>query len=163
MNSSLEQLVNLSKLDTQIDSYNPKIEAINAKLEEKKGSINALVEKKHETQNSITRLEALISDTNRQIAEQGEKMKKISARSSSLKKEKEIEATQTEETLGKEQLESLNEDIERNEKAVEVKKADLKELDEKINEANAELKELENETASSLKEIENSKKELYKQ
>ena len=68
MNSSLEQLVNLSKLDTQIDSYNPKIEAINAKLEEKKGSINALVEKKHETQNSITRLEELISDTNRQIA-----------------------------------------------------------------------------------------------
>ena len=48
MNSSLEQLVNLSKLDTQIDSYNPKIEAINAKLEAKKGSINALVEKKHE-------------------------------------------------------------------------------------------------------------------
>ena len=163
MNSSLEQLVNLSKLDTQIDSYNPKIEAINAKLEEKKGSINALVEKKHEIESSITRLEALISDTNRQIAEQGEKMKKISARSSSLKKEKEIEATQTEETLGKEQLESLNEDIERNEKAVEVKKADLKELDEKINEANTELKELENETASSLKEIEDSKKELYKQ
>ena len=60
MNSSLEQLVNLSKLDTQIDSYNPKIEAINAKLEEKKGLINALVEKKRETQNLVTRLEACL-------------------------------------------------------------------------------------------------------
>lgn len=163
MNPSLEQLVNLSKLDAQIDSYNPKIEAINAKLDAKKGSIDALVAKKHECESAITRLEALISDTNRQIAEQGEKMKKISARSSSLKKEKEIEATQTEETLGKEQLESLNEDIERNEKAVEVKKADLAEIDEKIKEANTELKELESEVATSLKEIEESKKELYKQ
>lgn len=163
MNPSLEQLVNLSKLDAQIDSYNPKIEAINAKLDAKKGSIDALVAKKHECESTITRLEALISDTNRQIAEQGEKMKKISARSSSLKKEKEIEATQTEETLGKEQLESLNEDIERNEKAVEVKKADLAEIDEKIKEANTELKELESEVATSLKEIEESKKELYKQ
>lgn len=163
MNPSLEQLVNLSKLDAQIDSYNPKIEAINAKLQAKKDSIDELVAKKHEIEGAITRLEALISDTNRQIAEQGEKMKKISARSSSLKKEKEIEATQTEETLGKEQLESLNEDIERNEKAIEIKKADLAELNDKIAASQNELESTEKEVEENLKSIEESKKDLYAQ
>lgn len=163
MNPSLEQLVNLSNIDKQIDSYNPQIVAINAKIEAKKQAIQTLVNKKHETESAITRLEALISDTNRQIAEQGEKIKKISARSASLKKEKEIEATQSEETLSKEQLVSLNEDIERNEKAVEIKKADLAELNEKITSSEAELKEVEKEVEESLKSIEESKKDLYAQ
>ena len=163
MNPSLEQLVNISKIDAQIDSFNPQIAAINAKVETKKQAIEALNANKAELESAITRLEALISDTNRQIAEQGEKMKKIGARSASLKKEKEIEATQSEETLTKEQLESLNEDIERNEKAVEIKKADLAELNEKIKSAKADLESAKSEVEVSLKEIEKSKKGLYKQ
>lgn len=163
MNPSLEQLVNISKIDAKIDSFNPQIEAINAKVDAKKQALYALEKNKAECESSITRLEALISDTNRQIAEQGEKIKKISARSATLKKEKEIEATQSEETLTKEQLESLNADIERNEKAVEIKKADLAELNEKIKNAKTDLESAKSEVEASLKEIEESKQDLYKE
>ena len=162
MNENLRQLVELSSIDKQIDDYNPQIDAINAKLFAKKDEIDKISSQINDLESTITKITSLISDTNRQIAEHNDKIKKIATSAASLKKEKEITATQSEEILTKEQLESLNEDIARNEALVATKEADAKALKEQRTKLENELKEVEKEVKASLKDIENSKSGLYK-
>lgn len=162
MNENLRQLVEISVIDKQIDEYNPQIEKINAKLFAKKDEIEKLGKQIDEFESTIVKITNLISDTNRQIAEHNDRIKKITTRSASLKKEKEISAIQSEEILTKEQLESLNEDIARNEALIALKQSDTKTLKEQKQKLESELKEIQKEVESSLKDIESNKAGLYK-
>lgn len=162
MNENLRQLVEISAIDKQIDEYNPQIQKINAKLFAKKDEIDKLDKQIDDFEDAIVKITNLISDTNRQIAEHNERIKKITSRSASLKKEKEISAVQSEEILTKEQLESLNEDIMRNETLIATKQSDLKTLKEQKQNLQTQLKEIQKEVELSLKEIENNKADLYK-
>lgn len=162
MNENLRQLVEISVIDKQIDEYNPQIERINARLFAKKDEIEKLGKQIDEFEGAIVKITNLISDTNRQIAEHNDKIKKITTRSASLKKEKEISAIQSEEILTKEQLESLNEDIARNEALIAIKQSDTKTLKEQKQKLEGELKEIQKEVESSLKDIESNKAGLYK-
>lgn len=121
MNKHLQQLVELSKIDKEIDLFEPKIEEANHKYE-------TVLATKESISAQIATLEAEIA--NEQIKKQknelhlGELTTKLSdnaRKSSEIKTEREMKSLQLEEEIAKEQVNFANEEIARLEKVIETK------------------------------------------
>ncbi|EAL0869941.1 hypothetical protein B6632_07570, partial [Campylobacter jejuni] len=111
MNKYLEQLVLLSKIDQEIDSYEPKIDSINKTLKDaelKIEKINADLEKIDE---EIKDIENQKIQNNAHISEFSAKIKDLSKKSGAVKTEKEANALKIEEDIAKEQLDAANDEI----------------------------------------------------
>lgn len=163
MNKYLEQLVNLSEIDKQIDSYAPRLEAINRNLNTKKDQIAKIDEQTSIIDTEITEIKAQISSTNIHIAEFNTKIKEISKKSSSVKTEKEIKALNLEEELAKDQLEAANEEIVRLERIIESKNTTRDELQAQKIESLSQLDILQNDTNEEKQAIEHERAIIYKQ
>ncbi|HHP5562514.1 TPA: zinc ribbon domain-containing protein, partial [Campylobacter jejuni] len=121
MNKYLEQLVLLSKIDQEIDSYEPKIDSINKTLKDaelKIEKINADLEKIDE---EIKDIENQKIQNNAHISEFSAKIKDLSKKSGVVKTEKEANALKIEEDIAKEQLDAANDEIVRLDKILENK------------------------------------------
>lgn len=130
MNKYLEQLVLLSKIDQEIDSYEPKIDSINKTLKDtelKIGKINTDLEKIDE---EIKDIENQKVQNNAHISEFSAKIKELSKKSGAVKTEKEANALKIEEDIAKEQLDAANDEIVRLDKILENKETYKKELEE---------------------------------
>lgn len=130
MNKYLEQLVLLSKIDQEIDSYEPKIDSINRTLKDaelKIGKINTDLEKIDE---EIKDIENQKIQNNAHISEFSAKIKDLSKKSGVVKTEKEANALKIEEDIAKEQLDAANDEIVRLDKILENKETYKKELEE---------------------------------
>lgn len=121
MNKHLQQLVDLSKIDKEIDAFEPKIEEANHKYE-------TVLATKESISAQIAALEEEIA--NEQIKKQknelhlGELTNKLSEnakKSSEIKTEREMKSLQLEEEIAKEQVNFANEEIARLEKVIETK------------------------------------------
>ena len=121
MNKHLQQLVDLSKIDKEIDAFEPKIEEANHKYE-------TVLATKESISAQIATLEEEIA--NEQIKKQknelhlGELTTKLSEnakKSSEIKTEREMKSLQLEEEIAKEQVNFANEEIARLEKVIETK------------------------------------------
>lgn len=121
MNKHLQQLVDLSKIDKEIDAFEPKIEEANHKYE-------TVLATKESISAQIATLEEEIA--NEQIKKQknelhlGELTTKLSdnaRKSSEIKTEREMKSLQLEEEIAKEQVNFANEEIARLEKIIETK------------------------------------------
>jgi len=119
MNKHLKDLIELSNIDAQIDSFEPKIEKINALLNEE-------LDKKSKIQREIEDLEDEVKSTKLKIQkndlhlqELSDRLNELSKKSGQLKTEKEIKAIQLEEELAKEQINFSNEEIQRHQKIIE--------------------------------------------
>ncbi|MDX2330939.1 zinc ribbon domain-containing protein [Campylobacter hepaticus] len=147
MNKYLEQLVLLSKIDQEIDSYEPKIESIHKTLKDaelKIENINAGLEK---IDDEIKDIENQKIQNNAHIAEFLAKIKELSKKSGAVKIEKEANALKIEEDIAKEQLDAANDEIIRLDKILDNKEIYKKELqeekfkqEENINEIRANIK-----------------------
>jgi predicted nucleic acid-binding Zn-ribbon protein len=150
MNKHLLQLIELSKIDSAIDSYGPKEAQINKnlhlimqKVDDNKSKIEAL-------QGEVDDIKLKISKNNAHLSELAEKLKGIEKKSSVVKNEKEAKSIQLEEEIAKEQIVFANEEIERLDKSKKAKGNEVKEL-LKINEEL--LQEAESTKEDSKKEI----------
>lgn len=161
MNKNLEELVELSKFDFDIDAFLPKLDAINEKLNLKSGEIANIDQQIEATTSDMEDISAQISTTNTHIAEFSNKIKDVSKKTSAIKTEREMKALNLEENLAKEQLTAANEDITRLEKLIEIKNDIKKELENKKESLEAELKELEDSTKKEKDEIEKDRSALY--
>ncbi|MBZ7954436.1 zinc ribbon domain-containing protein [Campylobacter sp. W0018] len=131
MNKHLEQLVLLSKIDQEIDSFEPKIDSIAKNLKDTENKISQI-------NTQISDLELEIEDVKNQkiqnnlhISEFSAKIKELGKKSGSVKTEKEANALKIEEDIAKEQLDSANDEIIRLDKILENKELFKKELLEK--------------------------------
>lgn len=163
MNKYLEQLVNLSEIDKQIDSYVPRLEAISKNLNAKKDQIAKIDEQIIAIDTEITEIKAQISSTNIHIAEFNTKIKEISKKSSSVKTEKEIKALNLEEELAKDQLEAANEEIIRLERIIDTKNITRDDLQKQKTEFLAQLETLQEGTSQEKQTIEQERAVIYKQ
>ena len=163
MNKYLEQLVNLSEIDKQIDSYVPRLEAINKNLNAKKDQIAKIDEQITEIDTEITEIKAQISSTNIHIAEFNTKIKEIAKKSNSVKTEKEIKALNLEEELAKDQLEAANEEIIRLERIIDTKNITKEDLQKQKSALLDELSTLQNDTNQEKQTIEQERSVIYKQ
>lgn len=163
MNKYLEQLVNLSQIDKKIDSYAPRIEAINKDLNAKKEEIALKADKINSIDNEIVELKAQILSTNAHIIEFNLKIKDVSKKSGSAKTEREVKALNLEEDLAKDQLEAANEEITRLERIIESKEVLKGELQTNQNDLESSLSEIEDKVGLEMVGIEKERSEIYSQ
>ena len=161
MNKYLQQLVELSDLDKQIDGFIPRIQDIEKaykNIEEECETITVNIERLDE---EVSDLKSQKSGTNAHIAEFSAKIKDVAKKSLSAKSEKEIKALSLEEDIAKEQLEAANEEIARLEKLIDSKNSQKDELGAKKAELEENLKNIKGKTLSELENIGKEREEVY--
>ena len=156
MNKYLEQLVELSTIDKDIDDFTPRLEKVQSVLRATKDEQAAILAQIEEAATSVTELKNQKSQTNAHIAEFSAKIKDVAT-----KTEKEIKALQLEDELAKEQLEAANEEVERLEKIIDSKNALKSELEAKAAELGENLTKIESEISAEVGAIERQRDEIY--
>ncbi len=161
MNTHLEELIELSKLDKSIDDFTPQIEAAQKKLARK-------ITKRDESLKSIEAINAQIEDAKSKIASfeeqikvQQEQMAQGVTKMNAVKNEKELQALQIEEELAKERVKFANEEIERQNRLLEVREAELVEARELFEKNNREVDKVSLEVNDKLTSIEVDKAKLF--
>lgn len=161
MNKYLQQLVELSDLDKQIDGFIPRIQDIEKaykNIEEECETITVSIERLDE---EVSDLKSQKSGTNAHIAEFSAKIKDVVKKRSNVKNEKESKALSLEEDIAKEQLEAANEEIARLEKLIDSKNSQKDELGAKKAELEENLKNIKSKTSSELENIGKEREEVY--
>jgi len=121
MNKHLQQLVDLSKIDKEIDAFEPKIEEANHKYETvlaTKESISAQIATLEE---EIANEQIKKQKNELHLSELTEKLSENAKKSAEIKTEREMKSLQLEEEIAKEQVNFANEEIARLEKVIETK------------------------------------------
>ena len=121
MNKHLQQLVDLSKIDKEIDSFEPKIEEANHKYETVLAT-KENIEKQISTLEEEIQAEQLKKQKNElHLAELTDKLSENAKKSAEIKTEREMKSLQLEEEIAKEQVNFANEEIARLEKVIDIK------------------------------------------
>ncbi|WP_122894069.1 zinc ribbon domain-containing protein [Arcobacter peruensis] len=161
MNKYLQDLIKLSKFDTAISMFEPKIENEKAKLatfvetaEEIKASINALYLEIDDIKSKRTK-------NNIHLSELKSKLEDISKKNDSVQTEKELKALQLEEEIAKEQIAFANEEINRLDALAETKEESLKELQDKLTEEEESIKEIQVAVDNTIEEINKERNVVY--
>lgn len=161
MNKYLEQLIELSKLDKEIDDFGPRI----AKVEKK---LKLSLDKEKELKAQTDTFSADIADAKLKkakneahLAELSAKLKDLAKKSALVKTAKEIKALQLEEEISKEQCDFANEEIGRLDKIIELKGQNIALLQEKLSLAASEAEEIRTSIDAQIQQIEQERKDIY--
>ncbi len=122
MNQHLKQLIDLSKVDKEIDAFEPQIEEANYNYEAALAKTKSIESDIENLTNEIRDEEGKKQKNNLHLAELSKKLEDNSKKSSEVKTEREMKSLQLEEEIAKEQVAFANEEIERLERIIENKK-----------------------------------------
>ncbi len=163
MNKYLQDLIKLSKFDTAISMFEPKIEKEKAKLatfvetaSTIKASINSIYLEIDDVKSKRTK-------NNIHLAELKTKLENIAKKNKDVHNEKELKALQLEEEIAKEQVSFANEEIDRLDNLAKSKEAVLKELQEKLATEEEDIKEVQQIVDNTIEEINKERNEVYQQ
>ena len=163
MNKYLQDLIKLSKFDTAISMFEPKIDNEKAKLatfvetaEAIKASINTLYLEIDDVKSKRTK-------NNIHLSELKTKLDNIAKKNKDVANEKELKALQLEEEIAKEQISFANEEIERLDNLTVSKEERLKELQAKLAAEEEDIKEIQVAVDNTIEEISNERNSVYKQ
>ncbi|SFV64223.1 FIG137478: Hypothetical protein [hydrothermal vent metagenome] len=155
MSRHIEELVELSKTDKEIDSYQPQLDAADKKIAKAQKKVDESIKK-------IDKINETISDNEQKIASYEEQLKMLSeqlannaTKSKNISTEKEMKALAIEEDIAKEKISFANEEIERLQSINEQKSDEL----EREQEIQSELK---NALDSIVSEVEKEKEAINK-
>ncbi|MBU3015486.1 zinc ribbon domain-containing protein [Poseidonibacter lekithochrous] len=161
MNKYLQDLIKLSKFDTAISMFEPKIENEKAKLatfvetaEDIKASINTLYLEVDDIKSKRTK-------NNIHLSELKSKLESISKKNDNIHTEKELKALQLEEEISKEQISFANEEIVRLDTLAESKEENLKDLQEKLTEEEESIKDIQVAVDNTIEEINKERNVVY--
>ena len=161
MNKYLEQLIELSKLDKEIDDFGPRI----AKVEK---MLKLSLDKERDLKLQAESFQADIADAKLKkakneahLAELSAKLKDLTKKSALVKTAKEIKALQLEEEISKEQCDFANDEINRLDKIIDMKQTNISALQEKIADAVKEAEEIKTSIDSQIQAIEEERRNIY--
>jgi len=161
MNKHLEQLIDLSMIDKEIDAFEPQIEEANLQYE-------ALLATKNGVINEISMLKQEIKDEQLKkqknelhLAELSAKLEENGKKSAEIKTEREMKSLQLEEEIAKEQVNFANEEIARLEKLIDHKQAKIDELETKAVEIEESLSGVKADVDVKLAQIDEERKEVF--
>ncbi|HED7857188.1 TPA: zinc ribbon domain-containing protein [Campylobacter coli] len=161
MNKYLEQLVLLSKIDQEIDSFEPKMESISKALKDAENKIAKFNVELNNLENEIQDVENQKVQNNAHISEFSAKIKELSKKSGAVKTEKEANALKIEEDIAKEQLDAANDEIVRLDKNLENKELFKKELLEERAKEEQNLDEIKVSISSQMDDLEKERMNVY--
>jgi len=161
MNQHLKQLIDLSKVDKEIDAFEPQIEEANSKYEAalaKKKSVDADIEN---LTNEIKEEELKKHKNELHLAELSQKLEENAKKSNEVKTEREMKSLQLEEEIAKEQVSFANEEIERLEKIIESKKEQVEAAKASLVEMESNLESVKAEVDEKLKVINEERQKVF--
>ncbi len=161
MNKHLVQLIELSKIDKELDSFGPKIENINKNLASVIKKENDLVVKKENFLEEKKENELKIRQHELHLQELADKLQEISKKSGAVKTDKEMKALQLEEDIAKEQCDFANDEVVRLQEINEIKDKLIADIDEELKEVSKVVEEKRKEIEKQLNEIEKERKKVY--
>lgn len=125
MNKHIQQLVDLSFIDKDIDAFEPQIDEANSSYEAALAKTKSIETDIENLSNEIKEEELKRSKNEIHLAELSQKLEDNSKKSGEVKTEREMKSLQLEEEIAKEQVTFANEEIERLEKIIESKKEQI--------------------------------------
>ena len=163
MNKYLQDLIKLSKFDTAISMFEPKIENEKAKLatfvetaESIKASINSIYLEIDDVKSKRTK-------NNIHLAELKTKLDNIAKKNKDVHNDKELKALQLEEEIAKEQISFANEEIDRLDNLTKNKEVTLKEFQEKLSVEENDIKEIQVAVDTTIEEINKQRNVVYQE
>jgi len=161
MNKHLEQLIDLSAVDKEIDAFEPQIEEANYKLETILATQTSLTTQIELLQNETKDEEVKKSKNELHLAELSAKLEENSKKSADVKTEREMKSLQLEEEIAKEQVTFANEEIERLDKLISAKEEKVAELEAEMAEINANLETIKAEVDKKLATIDAERQKVF--
>ena len=163
MNKYLRQLVELSKIDKEIDSFGPRIEEVKKTLNQEIQKKSELETKCESLKSEVTECELKIRKNELHLAELTDKMNELSKKSAQVKSEKELKALQLEEEISKEQCDFANEEIERLSKIKDEKNAQIQEIESELETVSKEVDKIRKSIEKEIANIEEQRAKVYEQ
>jgi predicted nucleic acid-binding Zn-ribbon protein len=163
LNKYLQDLIKLSKFDTAISMFEPKIENEKAKLAtfvETAASIKASI---NSIYLEIDDVKSKRTKNNIHLAELKTKLENIAKKNKDVTNEKELKALQLEEEIAKEQISFANEEIERLDNLTKNKELTLKEFQEKLAVEEEDIKEIQVAVDNRIEEISDERNVVYQE
>jgi len=161
MNQELRKVIELAKIDLEIDSFGPKEESLKSELNKLVDKSNGIKAKIEELNDEAKECKFKSNKHDAHLKELSSKLADISKKSSTLKTEREIKALQIEEEIAREQVAFANEEIARLDTVEHAKKDEAKKLQDSLGEIDEQIKSFETSLAGDLKTLEESKKDVY--
>ncbi|MEA3521603.1 MAG: zinc ribbon domain-containing protein [Campylobacterota bacterium] len=161
MNKHLEQLIDLSAVDKEIDAFEPQIEEANYKLETVLATQESLNTQIELLQNETKDEHLKKSKNELHLAELSTKLEENSKKSADVKTEREMKSLQLEEEIAKEQVTFANEEIERLDKVIEAKEEKISELKNEMAEIESNLATIKAEVDKKLASIDSVRQKVF--
>ena len=163
MNKYLEDLIKLSKFDTAISMFEPKIENEKAKLATFIETAESIKKSINDIYLEIDEIKSKRTKNNIHLAELKTKLDDIAKKNKDIQTEKELKALQLEEEIAKEQITFANEEIERLDTLASAKEEELKELQEKLAEEEEAIKDIQVAVDNTIEEINKERNVVYQE
>lgn len=163
MNKYLQDLIKLSKFDTAISIFEPKIENEKAKLATFVETASAIKASINSIYLEIDEIKSKRTKNNIHLAELKTKLENIAKKNKDVHNEKELKALQLEEEIAKEQISFANEEIDRLDNLAKSKESILKELQEKLTAEEEDIKEIQVAVDNTIEEINKERNDVYQQ
>ena len=161
MNKHLEQLIELSHVDKEIDAFEPQIEEANLQYEALLASKNSIINEINALKQEIKDEQIKKQKNELHLAELSAKLEENARKSGEVKTEREMKSLQLEEEIAKEQVSFANEEIERMEKLIDHKQAKIDELETKASEIEGTLSTVKADVDVKLARIDDARKEVF--
>jgi len=163
LNKYLEDLVKLSKFDTQISMFEPQIENEKAKLATFVETAEAIKVSINNTYVLIDEVKSKRTKNNIHLAELKTKLDDIAKKHKEVQNEKELKALQLEEEIAKEQISFANEEIARLDEITEERESQLKEFQEKLAQEEESIKDIQIAVDNQIEDINKQRNVVYQQ
>lgn len=161
MNKHLQQLIDLAKVDKEIDAFEPQIEEANYSYEAALAKTQSIESDIENLGNEIKDEQLKKAKNELHLAELSQKLEENSRKSAEVKTEREIKSLQLEEEIAKEQVTFANEEIARLEKIISNKKEQMLSAQDSLSELNAQLESVKAEVDSKLEVINQARQEVF--
>lgn len=161
MNKYLQQLIELSSIDKEIDGFEPRIAEINKHLKEAESKMRKIDDEMLNYDDEIRKIKLEKAQNDLHIVEFNEKITELSKKSAAAKSEKEINALEIEEDIAKEQLSAANDEIIRLDKILENKENFKKELQQKKEELENSLGGINEDISVKMSALEDERKGVF--
>ena len=161
MNQHLKQLIDLAKVDKEIDAFEPQIEEANYNYEAALAKTKSIESDIENLSNEIKEEEVKKHKNELHLQELSQKLADNSKKSSEIKTEREMKSLQLEEEIAKEQVTFANEEIERLEKIIESKKEQVEAAKESLSQLQASLEAVKAEVDQKLEAINKERQDVF--
>ncbi|AFV96807.1 MULTISPECIES: zinc ribbon domain-containing protein [unclassified Sulfuricurvum] len=161
MNKHLEQLIELSHVDKEIDAFEPQIEEANLQYDALLATKNSIISEINALKQEIKDEQIKKHKNELHLAELSAKLEENSRKSGEVKTEREMKSLQLEEEIAKEQVSFANEEIERLEKLIDHKQGKIDELENKASEIESTLTTVKADVDVKLARIDEERKEVF--